>query len=163
MLAPPPPACQAPSSTAAAVNAPSCDQHRALEQCQHTVVMHMSRVCCGCVQLCSHQVQTHIAYRAQCLHGSLSPPLHACHRPRREAFEWQLQFPRCAVCCDRLITSLPRPGAWRMVEVTFYVTSCAATLKGKTDITKIRHLLDAKKIEYEEVCGTGGAHSGTVE
>ena len=35
--------------------------------------------------------------------------------------------------------------------ITFYVTSCAATLKARTDITKIRHLLDAKKISYEEV------------
>ncbi|KAL6771805.1 hypothetical protein ACKKBG_A27870 [Auxenochlorella protothecoides x Auxenochlorella symbiontica] len=38
-----------------------------------------------------------------------------------------------------------------MVQVVLYSTTSAATLKVKTDITKIRHILDAKKVPYEEV------------
>jgi len=38
-----------------------------------------------------------------------------------------------------------------MVKVTLWTTSCVGTLKGRTDINKLKHILDAKKVEYEEV------------
>jgi glutaredoxin 3 len=38
-----------------------------------------------------------------------------------------------------------------MSTVVLWISSCATTLKGRTDITKIKHILDTKKIEYEEV------------
>lgn len=41
--------------------------------------------------------------------------------------------------------------AARMSRVVLWVSSCATTLKGRTDITKIKHILDSKKTEYEEV------------
>ncbi len=37
-----------------------------------------------------------------------------------------------------------------MVTVTYYATSCAATAKLKGDITKLKWLLDAKRVKYEE-------------
>jgi glutaredoxin len=36
-------------------------------------------------------------------------------------------------------------------RVVLWFSSCATTLKGRTDVTKIKHILDAKKTEYEEV------------
>lgn len=38
-----------------------------------------------------------------------------------------------------------------MVRIVLYATGCPATLKTKTDITKVRHILDAKRVQYEEV------------
>ena len=38
-----------------------------------------------------------------------------------------------------------------MAKVTLYSTSCAATLKMKTDISRVKQLLLIKKVEYEEV------------
>lgn len=38
-----------------------------------------------------------------------------------------------------------------MPKVVLYCTSVATTLKTKTDITKIKHILDAKRVQYEEV------------
>lgn len=37
-------------------------------------------------------------------------------------------------------------------KVVLYSSSTAHTLKSRTDIGKIKHILDAKKIPYEEVC-----------
>jgi hypothetical protein len=36
-------------------------------------------------------------------------------------------------------------------NVILYSTTFAATLKIKSDITKIKHILDSKKIPYEDV------------
>ena len=40
-----------------------------------------------------------------------------------------------------------------MVEVIVYLTSCPATLKLKSDITRLKSLLDTKKVAYTEVSG----------
>lgn len=45
----------------------------------------------------------------------------------------------------------PMPAA----EVVLYSTSCAPTHKGKSDITRIKCLLDAKRVHYEEVRWVG--------
>ena len=37
--------------------------------------------------------------------------------------------------------------------VILYSTSCPTTLKTRTDISTLKHILDAKKVEYEEVRG----------
>lgn len=36
-------------------------------------------------------------------------------------------------------------------SVVLYATSCAATVKAKSDINRIKNLLDAKRVQYEEV------------
>lgn len=38
-----------------------------------------------------------------------------------------------------------------MATVILYSTTCASTLKMKTDIMHLKHILDTKKIVYEEV------------
>ena len=38
-----------------------------------------------------------------------------------------------------------------MAKVVLYSTSCASTLKMKTDINRVKQLLHIKKVEYEEV------------
>jgi len=38
-----------------------------------------------------------------------------------------------------------------MVHTIFYTTSCPTTLKTRTDISTLKHILDAKKVTYEEV------------
>ena len=38
-----------------------------------------------------------------------------------------------------------------MVEIIVYLTSCPATLKLKSDITRLKSLLDTKKVAYTEV------------
>ena len=38
-----------------------------------------------------------------------------------------------------------------MAKVVLYSTSCASTLKMKTDISRVKQLLHIKKVEYEEV------------
>lgn len=43
----------------------------------------------------------------------------------------------------------PRPGM--TATVVLYATSCAATVKAKSDIHRIKNLLDAKRVHYEEV------------
>lgn len=41
-----------------------------------------------------------------------------------------------------------------MAKVVLYSTSCASTLKMKTDISRVKQLLHIKKVDYEEVrCG----------
>ena len=40
-----------------------------------------------------------------------------------------------------------------MAKVVLYSTSCASTLKMKTDISRVKQLLQIKKVDYEEVCG----------
>ena len=39
-----------------------------------------------------------------------------------------------------------------MAKVVLYSTSCASTLKMKTDISRVKQLLQIKKVDYEEVC-----------
>ncbi|KDD72205.1 hypothetical protein H632_c3702p0, partial [Helicosporidium sp. ATCC 50920] len=38
-----------------------------------------------------------------------------------------------------------------MAAVCFYTTTSATTAKARKDITKIRHILDVKRVQYEEV------------
>lgn len=38
-----------------------------------------------------------------------------------------------------------------MAKVVLYSTSCASTLKMKTDISRVKQLLHIKKVEYEEI------------
>lgn len=37
------------------------------------------------------------------------------------------------------------------MTITLYTTTCAGTVKVKTDISRIKHILDLKKFDYEEV------------
>ncbi len=38
-------------------------------------------------------------------------------------------------------------------QIVLYSTSCAPTAKGKSDINRIKNLLDAKRVQYDEVGG----------
>lgn len=38
-----------------------------------------------------------------------------------------------------------------MAKVVLYSTSCASTLKMKTDISRVKQLLQIKKVDYEEI------------
>ena len=44
-------------------------------------------------------------------------------------------------------SGVPKPGA----KIELFYTSCATTLQQKSDTFRLRALLDAKKISYEEV------------
>ena len=50
-----------------------------------------------------------------------------------------------------------------MAKVVLYSTSCASTLKMKTDISRVKQLLQIKKVDYEEVhCTVAAIHQTTV-
>ena len=50
-----------------------------------------------------------------------------------------------------------------MSDVVLYSTTSAATLKLKTDIYRIKLLLDLKRVQYEEVCAGGGGDGLQLE
>lgn len=50
-----------------------------------------------------------------------------------------------------------------MAKVVLYSTTCASTLKMKTDISRVKQLLQIKKVDYEEVyCTVAAMHQTRV-
>lgn len=63
----------------------------------------------------------------------------------------------CSVVLTCLHSEPQHPGGYvrlnrYMAKVVLYSTSCASTLKMKTDISRVKQLLQIKKVDYEEVC-----------
>lgn len=55
---------------------------------------------------------------------------------------------RCGIAFER---QPPHPASMVGAHIVLYSTSCAPTAKGKADINRIKNLLDAKRVRYEEV------------